>query len=191
MIVIDEVLVSRAVVEEAFVCDLNACKGACCVEGDEGAAVTAEEVELIGQLYDKVKPFLTEEGIAAIEKEGYHYKKEKGRGPFGLKTLESGACVFLNYDEKGIAKCGIQAAYEAGEVDWPKPVSCHLYPIRIDEYDDFEAVNYYEWSICKAACTLGKQLKVPVYKFLKEPLIRKYGEGFFEKLDEAAKFIDQ
>lgn len=190
MILIEEVLVSRAVIEEAFVCDLNACKGACCVEGDEGAAVTKDEIELIDHFYDKLKPYLTEEGKSAIEKDGFYYSKAKGRGDFGISVLKSGACVFLNYTETGIAKCGIQTAYEDKAVNWPKPISCHLYPIRIDEYEDFEAVNYYEWSICSPACELGKQLKVPVFQFLKEPLIRKYGAAFYNQLEATATFIN-
>jgi len=190
MILIEEVLVSRAIIEEAFVCDLNACKGACCVEGDEGAAVTKDEIDIIEHFYDKLKPYLTEEGKTAIDIDGFYYSKEKGRGDFGISVLETGACVFLNYDKKGIAKCGIQAAYEDKAVNWPKPISCHLYPIRIDEYKDFEAINYYEWSICSPACALGKELKVPVYKFLKEPLVRKYGLNFYEQIDAAAAFVN-
>lgn len=184
MILIDDILVSRAVVEEEFVCNLNACKGACCVEGDEGARVTADEIKIIENLYEKVKPYLTKEGVKKIETSGFYYTKEDGK--LALETLNDKACVFLNYDENNVALCGIQQAHADGVVDWPKPVSCHLYPIRIDEYKEFDAVNYYEWDICSAACTLGKQLKMPVYKFLKEPLIRKYGETFFEQLDAVA-----
>lgn len=188
MILIDDVLVSRAVVEEEFVCNLSACKGACCVEGDEGARVTRDEIAIIEALYEKVKPYLTKEGIEKIEATGFFYEQENGN--LSLETLNNKACVFLNYDDKGVALCGIQQAHADGVVDWPKPVSCHLYPIRIDQYKDFDAVNYYEWDICSAACELGKQLKVPVYKFLKEPLVRKYGEDFFEQLEAAAKQLN-
>ncbi len=189
MILIEDILVSRAVVEEEFVCNLNACKGACCVEGDEGARVTRDEIAIIEQLYEKVKPYLTKEGIEKIESTGFFY--EQKNGILSLETLNDKACVFLNYDEKGVALCGIQQAHADGVVNWPKPVSCHLYPIRIDNYKEFDAVNYYEWDLCSAACELGKQLKMPVYQFLKEPLIRKFGIEFFEQLTEAAKQLKE
>lgn len=187
MVLIDDVLVSRAVLEEEFVCNLNACKGACCVDGDEGAKITAEEVEIMEHLYEKVKPYLTDEGIKKIEKDGVYYTGEKGQ--LHLNTVDSKACVFLHYKDE-IALCGIQQAQIDGVVDWPKPISCHLYPIRIDEYKDFEAVNYYEWDICSAACELGKKLKMPVYQFLKEPLMRKYGEAFYKQVEAAAGHLE-
>lgn len=188
MILIENVLVSRAVLEEEFVCNLNACKGACCVEGEEGATVTVEEIEKINSIYDKVKPYITEEGIKAIEENGIAYKKPSGA--MGLNAIDNKACVFISYDENGIAKCGIEDAHRDGAIDWKKPLSCHLYPIRIDEYKDFEAVNYYEWDICSPACTLGKELKVPVYKFLKEPLVRKFGEYFWKEIDGVAQALN-
>jgi len=188
MVLIDDVLVSRAVLEEEFVCNLSACKGACCVEGDEGAKVTAAEVEIMEKLYEKVKPYLTEAGIKKIEAEGIYYATDNGQ--LHLNTVKNKACVFLHYDGD-IALCGIQQAQLDGVVDWPKPISCHLYPIRIDEYKDFEAVNYYEWDICSAACELGKQLKMPVFEFLKEPLLRKYGEAFYKQIEGAAKHLKE
>jgi len=186
MVLIDDVLVSRAVLEEEFVCNLSACKGACCVDGDEGAKVTAEEIKIMEQLYEKVKPYLTEAGIKKIEEDGFYYESEKGQ--LHLNTVKGKACIFLHY-KNDIALCGIQQAQIDGIVDWPKPISCHLYPIRIDEYKDFDAVNYYEWDICSAACVLGKKLKMPVYEFLKAPLLRKYGEAFYNQVEAAAEHL--
>jgi len=181
MIVIDNILVSDAVVDEAFVCDLTACKGACCVLGDEGATVTNEEIKIIENSLDKIKPYMTSEGIAEIEKNGIAYQKSEDQ--MGLNCVDKKACVFVNYDKNGVALCGIENAYNAKKIDWKKPLSCHLYPIRIDKYKAYDAVNYYEWKICKAACALGNKLKVKVYQFLKEPLIRAFGEEFYTQLD--------
>ncbi|MBS1549187.1 MAG: DUF3109 family protein [Bacteroidetes bacterium] len=186
MIQIDDKLISEDVFSEEFVCNLSKCKGACCVEGDIGAPLEKEEAKILEDIYEKIKPFLTKEGIKAIEEQGT-WVVDPSDGDFVTPMVENRECVYVTYDEKGITKCGIEKAYEAGVIDWQKPISCHLYPIRAQKYSTFEALNYHEWHICSDACTLGKELEVPVYRFLKTPLIRKYGEAFYQQLSEAAE----
>lgn len=190
MIAVDKVLISDAIAEEQFVCDLAKCKGGCCEEGDAGAPLDDSELDLMVQLYDKVKPYLTPASVAEIEKKGkYVYHKE-----FGWVTPTLGndneICVYGVRDEKGIIKCAFEQAYNEGKISWKKPLSCHFFPIiqksgRSGEYD---RMNYEpRETLCKPACAFGKKLKVPVYSFLKEPIIRKYGESFYEALDKVAK----
>jgi Protein of unknown function (DUF3109) len=184
MLIIEKTIVSDAVMEEQFMCNLNACKGACCVEGDEGAPLSKEEAGTLKQIYDKVKPFLADEGIRTIAESGLIINTSKG-----LRTnlMKNGACVFVQ-KENGIEKCGIEKAWQVGEIVFRKPVSCHLYPVRVQPLaDGFMAVNYEEWDICKPGCELGKSLKTPVFRFLREALIRKFGAGFYEALEQAEK----
>ncbi|MBK8364433.1 MAG: DUF3109 family protein [Bacteroidetes bacterium] len=175
MLVIDNTLITDEVLEKHFVCDLNACKGACCVKGDYGAPLEDDELEQLDKVYDKVKPYMTPAGIEAVEKQGKYllYEKKEWVTPL-IKGKE---CAYTFFDEAGVAKCAIEKAYYEGKVKWKKPISCHLYPIRITKQrNGLEALNYDKWSICKAACKLGDSLKVPVYKFLKDSLTRKYGK---------------
>lgn len=186
MIAIGSVLVSDEVVEEQFVCDLNKCKGGCCVDGDCGAPLTESEAKNLSKIYDQVKPYLPVEHIASMQKQGLHVWDDE----FGhvTPTMESGICTFGFIDELGIVKCAIEQAWRDGKIKAQKPISCHLYPIRITEEPGFEAVNYEpRKKLCAPACKLGKQLKVPVYEFLKAPLIRKYGEEFYKALTAVAK----
>jgi hypothetical protein len=180
MIKIGEVLVSDDVVEKEFVCNLDKCKGACCVEGDFGAPLDENELAILEEIYPIVKPYLTKEGIKVIEKEGTHTTDDDG--DLCTPVIDGRECVYAIYDKKGILKCGIEQAYLDGKIGWKKPISCHLYPIRITSKKNFEALNYHKWSICSPACALGKELQVPVYKFLKDPLIRKYGEKWYTEL---------
>lgn len=188
MIVIDNVLVSDEVIEEQFVCDLNHCKGGCCVDGDAGAPLTNEELEFINEVFDKVKPYLRKDAIKEIESQGrYLYDRYFG---WVTPTLDNKMCVYGYQDEKGIVKCAIEKAYNEGLTTWKKPISCHLFPIRIkaSEHGNREYVNYEpREDLCKAACSLGKKLKVPTYVFLKESLVRKYGQEFYNVLDQIAK----
>ena len=181
MLAIDNKLVSEEILKENFVCDLNACMGACCVDGDTGAPLEVNELPILDEIYEEVKPYLMPEGIAVLEKHKYVWEAEDQKWKTPL--LKNGPCAYVNY-ENGVAVCGIEKAYRAGKVSFQKPVSCHLYPIRISLYKDFEAVNYERWSICKAACTNGNKLKVPVFRFVKTALIRKYGEEFYEVLEQ-------
>ena len=181
MILVGKAVLSEDLRENFFVCDLEKCKGACCVEGDAGAPLEEEEIGVLDKIYPLIKGYLTEEGIETIERQGtwvYDQDGDKVTPTIG----DNGACAYALTDERGILKCGIEQAYLDGKVDFKKPISCHLYPIRITKYDDFEALNYDRWDICDAACVLGNKLGVPVYKFLKEPLIRKYGEGWYAEL---------
>lgn len=183
MIVIDDKTISDDVVEEQFVCDLNACKGACCIEGAFGAPLDKDELPILDEIYETVKPLLTQHGIEAIEKQGKHVYVKENKEYYTPLMEKSKGCAWLAHDDNGIVICAIEKAYRAGVIDWKKPISCHLYPIRITKYKHYDAVNYERWNICKAACKNGKALKVPVYKFLKEPLIRKYGEEFYSTLE--------
>ncbi|MBT0549922.1 DUF3109 domain-containing protein [Riemerella anatipestifer] len=185
MIQIEDKLISEDLFSEEFVCNLNKCKGACCIEGDAGAPLEQSEVKILEDIYPKIKSYLRPEGIKAIEEQGTSV--EDFEGDLVTPLIDNRDCAYVIFDENGITKCGIEKAYEEGAIDWQKPISCHLYPIRITEYSTFTAFNYHEWKICSDACALGKELKVPVYKFLKTPLIRKYGEGFYQTLTEAAE----
>jgi hypothetical protein len=180
MILIDDTCISDDIAEKFFVCNLEKCKGACCVEGDLGAPLEESELPVMEEIYEKVKPYLTSEGIKAIEEQGKYI--QDWEGDYSTTTINDRECAYAFYDEKNILKCGIEQAYIEEKIDFKKPISCHLYPIRITKYDNFHALNYDRWSICSDACTFGEQLGVEVYKFLKEPLIRAYGEEWYQQL---------
>ncbi len=191
MIAIDKTLISDLVVEEQFVCDLHRCKGGCCEDGDAGAPLEKEELDKLTRFYEKIKPYLTREGIAEIEQRGhYHYDREFG---WVTPTIEGKMCAYGFRNKNGIIKCGIEQAYLDGKINWKKPISCHLYPIKIkkSKKEDIEYVNYEPREhLCQPACVLGKKLKVPAYVFLKEALIRKYGEEFYATLEATAKHLE-
>ncbi|MFN3839634.1 MAG: DUF3109 family protein [Cyclobacteriaceae bacterium] len=180
MIQVGSVLVSDDIKDKEFVCNLEKCKGACCVEGDFGAPLEDDELQILKDIYPQVKPYLTQAGITAIEEQGTHVLDDDG--DFSTPTIGGKECAYAIYDEKGILKCGIEQAYYDGKIKWKKPISCHLYPIRITKKKGFEAVNYHKWSICSPACALGKELQVPLYKFLRDGLIRKYGQAWYDQL---------
>jgi hypothetical protein len=184
---IGETVVSGDLLEKRFVCDLNACRGACCVAGESGAPLDEAELPVLKRIYNKVKPFLTDEGRKAIEEYGTHVIDSDGDyvTPLVNGDLECAYTIF----ENGFAKCGIEKAWENGKIDFRKPVSCHLYPVRVDVRKNMVAVNYHKWDICKPACTLGKKLDVSVYKFLKEPLIRRFGKDWYSELEQTANVL--
>jgi hypothetical protein len=159
---------------------LKKCKGACCIEGDAGAPLAEDELPVLKKIYKKVKPYMTAKGIAAVEEQGHYVVDEDGE--YSTPIIKGRECAYALYDDKGILKCAIEQAYYDGKVSFKKPISCHLYPIRITKYEEFDAINYERWHICNPACKHGKELGVPVYKFLKEPLIRKYGEEWYNEL---------
>ncbi|MEO8720364.1 MAG: DUF3109 family protein [Ginsengibacter sp.] len=189
MIAIDDILVSDQIVEEQFVCDLAKCKGGCCVDGDAGAPLENSELRELNEVYNTVLPYLSAESKLILETEGkYVYDREFG---WVTPTIANGMCAYGIIDKKGIVKCGIEKAYLDGKINWRKPISCHLFPIRIKKTKNAELVNYEpREDLCSAACSLGKKLKIPVYKFLKEPIIRKYGKVFYDALEATAKHFD-
>ena len=184
MFQLGKTIVSEDIIEKEFVCNLGACKGACCIEGEAGAPVTKEEVDILKDIYPKVKPYLHPEGIKVIEELGTHIITDLSE----LETplVNGKECAYVTISENGKAGCGIEDAYNDGEIGFKKPISCHLYPIRVHDYSEFAAVNYHKWPICNDACALGKELKVPVYKFVKEALIRKFGENWYLELEKIA-----
>ena len=179
MFEIDKKVISLDILKEKFCCDVRICKGHCCVEGESGAPLDEDEVPLLERIFPLVKPYLRDEGIRVIEEQGASVIDSDGENVTPLiGKLECAYAVFIN----GIARCGIEIAYEAGVVDFRKPVSCHLYPVRINRYSSFEAVNYHRWHLCECARDYGKLLNLPVYKFVEEALTRKYGQEFTDKL---------
>lgn len=189
MIIIYNTIVSEDVVEKQFVCNLNACKGACCVSGDSGAPLDFDETIKLEQIYDKVKPYMTQRGIEAVEKFGKYMIDSDGE--FVTPLVDGNKECAYTIFENGFALCGIEKAYRDGKIDYYKPISCHLYPIRITKHKDYDAVNYNKWNICAPACSNGKKLGVSVHQFLKPALIRKYGENWFNQLEGAAKFKEE
>lgn len=182
MIIVENAVISDDVKENFFVCNLEKCKGACCVEGDMGAPLEVDELKTLEDIYEDVKPYLTKEGQAVIEKEGKYVKDVDG--DYCTPTIGGKECAYAIRDKKGILKCGIEQAHKEGKTDFKKPVSCHLYPLRITPYDHYDAINYHRWHICNPACSLGRELHVPLYRFLKDALVRKYGEEWYEELIE-------
>ena len=188
MILIDDILVSDDVIDTQFVCNIKKCKGICCVEGDSGAPVELSETKILKKIYPQLKKYLLPEGIKAIEEQGtFVDEPDDEYTAYATPLIDGGACAYINYELDGTASCGIEKAWKDGATDFRKPISCHLYPIRIKQMETVTAVNYDVWDICGDACSLGKKLKVPVYVFLKEALIRKFGEEFYETLDTVAK----
>ena len=185
MIQIDDVVVSLDVLREKFVCNLDACKGECCIEGDAGAPVELDEVEKLEEVLPVIWDELSPEACAVIDKQGVVYTDEEG--DLVTSIVNGKDCVLTCYDEKGYCYCAIEKAYREGRCDFYKPVSCHLYPIRVGDYGPYKAVNYHRWDVCKAAVLLGQKENVPVYKFLKEPLVRKFGEDWYKELENVAE----
>ncbi len=190
MIDIDNKIVHRDIFQKCFICDICKCKGACCVEGDSGAPLEQAEVDKINEILPLIYHRLTDEGKSVIDREGISMIDIEGE----LTTTifgEKGACVFTQYSKDGIAYCEIEKAWEEGIVDFRKPISCHLYPIRVKKYSSFDAVNYNVWDICKDAVILGNEKQVKIFEFLKEPLIRKYGEEWYKEACIAAKYLEE
>ncbi|MEI7801049.1 MAG: DUF3109 family protein [Bacteroidota bacterium] len=189
MIVIENTIISDDIFEKQFVCNLEKCKGACCVEGESGAPLEQEEIEILEKIYDKVKPYMIEDGIKTIEEFGKWVIDCDGDFVTPLVSGR-GRCAYVYFDN-GTAKCAIEKAHALKKIDFQKPVSCHLYPVRITKHKEYDAVNYDKWDICSPACTNGKMLGVSVYQFVKTALIRKYGADWYEQLEGAAKFANE
>lgn len=180
LIEVHDKVVSTQIFERKFVCDLNACKGACCIEGDAGAPLSLEEIDILEEELEAIKPYMRPEGLAAVEKSGVFYIDSDGDA--GTTLVNEKECAFVFFDEQGITKCAIEKANKEGKTNFKKPISCHLYPIRVKQFTDYQALGYDVWDICEPACACGDSLDVPVYRFLKEPLIRAFGEEFFNEL---------
>lgn len=182
-------LVSEELIKENFICNLEKCKGACCIEGDSGAPLNEDELSILEKIYPKVKPYMTAKGIEAIEQQGTSVKDFEG--DYTTTCVDTNKeCAYVTW-ENGITKCAIEKAYEDKVIDWKKPISCHLYPIRLTQYPEFDMLHYDRWSICSDACTLGNEHIVKVYQFLKEPLIRKYGADWYDELEENINVLKQ
>ncbi len=185
MFQIGKTLVSESIIDQEFVCNLGACKGACCVEGEAGAPLTAQEAQWLEKHQSLLEPYLPEPGIKALKEQGAYIKLETGE--YETPLVDGKECIYTHFEPDGSAHCGIERAYKAGAVDFQKPISCHLYPVRVQEYSEFSAVNYHRWPICSDACVLGASLKVPVYQFVKDALIRKFGEDWYQELTLVAE----
>lgn len=187
MIQIQQTLLSDEIFEEQFICDLCKCKGQCCVDGESGAPLTHEEYEQINNILPVIRHMLSPEAQALISEQGIAYTDVDGE--LVTSIINGEECVFTWFDEDGVCKCAIDTAYREGLTDVQKPLSCHLYPIRLTEYADFTAVNYHRWSVCKPAVKLGRKEGLPIYRFLREPLIRRFGEVWYMEVCEAASLI--
>lgn len=185
MLQIDDTLVSLDLIERFFICNLSSCKGECCIEGDAGAPLEKAEFDLLRKILPEVWADLSADAQKVIEKQGVGYIDEDG--DIVTSIVDGKNCVFTYFDADGICKCAIEKAYREKRIDFMKPVSCHLYPVRVARYKDFQAVNYHRWKVCSAAEVLGRSERVPVYRFLREPLIRKFGQAWYDNLDICAQ----
>ncbi len=186
MVQIQNTILSDEIFEEYFLCDLTLCKGMCCVDGDSGAPITREEYEEIESILPVIKEYLPPAALEVIATKGIGYVDFDGELVTSL-VEEGKECVFAYRDEEGICKCSIDTAYREGRVDVQKPISCHLYPIRITKYREFTALNYHRWSVCRSAVEKGEEEGVPLYAFLEEPLIRRFGKAWYTELLVAAE----
>ena len=186
MIEIDDKIISREIFQKKFICDLNSCKGACCVEGDSGAPLLKSEIKELEKVYPLVQQYVTEEGKNVIDNTGVYVIDQEG--DLTTPLIDNKQCAFV-FEDNGVSKCSIEKAYAENKINFKKPISCHLYPIRITTYKKFEAINYEANEICSPACKLGQEMQVSVFKFLKEPLIRKYGKDFYNELEEVDKVL--
>lgn len=172
-------------IERFFCCDLDACRGACCIEGDAGAPLTQDEDAALKALLPEIKPLLTSRAVKAIEEDGASYRDRDGE--IVTQLVEGASCVYTCMEKDGLCLCALEKGRREGNAKMFKPVSCSLYPARIKEYDTFTAVNYDRWKICRPAETLGRKKGIRVYEFLKEPLIRKFGKEWYDELEITAR----
>lgn len=188
MIEIDDKIVSADLLTERFCCDITKCKGICCVEGDSGAPLEIEEVDLLEEQYEAYKPYMTAEGIEAVERQGFMIVDEDG--DYTTPLVNNAECAFA-YQEGDITLCAVERAWLEGKCDFRKPISCHLYPIRLINFKSGGiGLNYHRWSVCRSACENGCKLQIPVYKSLKDAITRRFGEEFYTSLEAAAEMIN-
>ncbi len=185
MLQIQDTLVSLDLIEEFFCCDLDRCLGECCIEGDAGAPITLEEAEKLRENMHLIRPLLTPAAQRVIDEQGPVYFDSEG--DLVTSIVEGRDCVFTTYAPGGKCLCALEAASRAGKLPPLKPISCHLYPVRLKDYGGFTAVNYHRWKICKSAVSCGRTRGLRVYEFLKEPLIRRFGQEWYDELDRTAR----
>jgi len=188
MLIVGDVLVSEDIIEKKFVCHLEKCKGQCCVSGDRGAPLANEEINIIASHLPSIQKYMDADGLLLLNEKGF-YETDPDDGELITTCRKGGACVFVVF-ENGITQCAIEKANKAGVIDYEKPISCHLYPIRTATYGNYEVLNYNQWDICSPACSLGSELNVPVYKFLQKPLTRKFGEKWYKELEEVVADLE-
>lgn len=181
MVEIEDKIISNELFEKKFVCDLQKCKGGCCVEGDSGAPLKSNEIKEIAKNLSIIKSEMSTKGLSAIKNNDFHYVDSDGEKV--TKLVDGKECVFVVFDKNNIAKCSIESAYRKNKINFNKPISCHLYPVRVKKYDSFISINVDSWHICKPACECGTELNVPVFKFLKDAILRSWGLDFFNQLD--------
>lgn len=179
MIAIGNTLLSEDLFDQLFACDLGACKGACCVEGESGAPLEERELAILEEVFDTVKPRLRPEALKVIEEVGLF--EVDGDGDFVTPIIGGRECVYATFDADGTAKCAFEQAWRDGEIDWPKPISCHLYPVRLKELHDFTALNYHRWPICEGARTCGAKAGISVLEFCKTALVRRFGQAWYDE----------
>ena len=187
MIQIGDAIISLDVIERKFCCDLAACRGRCCVEGDAGAPLEEGEAERIRENYERFRPYMTAEGVAAVEEQGFSVIDVEGDE--GTPLVKGGPCAYA-IEEGGGCWCAIEKAWLEGKTPFRKPISCHLYPIRLMHFSNgTTGLNYHRWSVCAPARALGAKLDIPVYKALREPIIRRFGEEFYKALEAAEALL--
>lgn len=192
LILIDDILISTEITQRHFACHLQSCHGACCYEGDYGAPLEEKELDIIEECLPRIKPFMEEAAISKIEESGFYTEGSESGSRYETALMPDAACVFMGRDQLGITFCAIERAHYKGDITFKKPISCHLYPVRVTSNDEtgFEALNYDQWDICNPACSNGKSAGIKVYEFVKDALIRKYGEGFYNQLSAAAEELE-
>lgn len=183
---VGDVVLSPDILTEYFSCDLEACGGACCVEGDAGAPLLMEEVAELENVLDEVWPDLSAVAQSTIDKQGVAYTDQEG--DLVTSIVRGKDCVFTCYSSDGCCYCATEKAFREGRTSWCKPISCYLYPIREKRFSNgMVGLNYHRWNICEAAVKKGRELKLPVYQFLKDPLIRRFGKEWYEELEALAE----
>ena len=184
MVKIGNTVVSFELFEQYFCCDLAVCKGCCCVEGDAGAPLTKDEVKQLNDILPLIRPFLTEKAKEVIDNQGVSYIDKDG--DYVTSIINGKECVFAGFENE-ICFCVLEKAYNQGIISFPKPISCHLYPVRLENFENFTAVNFHRWNLCNSAEKYGKTKKIRAYKFLKNPLIRQFGQDWYAELEQVAE----
>ena len=180
MLIVQDCIISEDIADQCFCCDLAQCKGQCCVEGDCGAPLLESEIPILEHILPIIEPYMTEAGREVVHHEGVSSLDNAAEPCTPL--VNNRECAYVAWGDDDTAFCAIEQAYRDGKIDWPKPISCHLYPLRIDEYGEFKSVNYHRWDVCRCAVAKGKECGVPLYQYLREPLIRRFGKEWYEEL---------